>query len=171
MSVLPTGPLTVNGEPQPTRPGRGPGRPAPLEVVPDGYRSPRSRRRRARLMTAIGVVVASAMLFGLAGVHVLLTEGQFRLQRLQRQSDDAQGQYVRLRLEVAQLESPQRIVATAQERLGMVPPTALTYLTPTGPVTASGPPTRVTPGPPRSAQVADQTQGWASAKTALSSRP
>src|SRR6202040_2624963 len=105
--------------------------------------------------------LACGMLFGLAAVHVLLTEGQFRLQRLQRQSDDAQAQYVRLRLEVAQLESPQRIVAAAQERLGMVPPTALTYLTPTGPVTTPGPPAKVTPAAPRSAQIADPTQGWA----------
>jgi cell division protein FtsL len=111
------------------------------------------------------------MLFGLAGVHVLLTEGQFRLERLQTQSDDAQAQYVRLRLEVAQLESPERIVAAAQERLGMVPPTALTYLTPTGPVSAPASSAPVTPPAPRSRPAADPTQGWASAKAALSSRP
>src|SRR5258708_23275076 len=83
---------------------------APLQVVPAGYRPPQARRRRARLITAGAIAIACVLVFGLAGIHVLLTEGQVRLGHLQTQSHHAQAEYVRLRLQVAQLESPQRIV-------------------------------------------------------------
>jgi hypothetical protein len=137
-----------------------------------------------------GVLAACGLLFGLAGVHVLLAEGQFRLAHLQHKADDAQAGYVRLRLQVAQLESPERIVAEAQERLGMVAPTSLTYLTPAGPVTAAhaGPaapsgatsgatlatatPAAPATGPTARAHApADTTQGWAAAKPVLANHP
>jgi cell division protein FtsL len=116
-----------------------------------------------------GVLLACGIVFALAGVHVLLTQGQFRLERLQRQDADAQAQYVRLRLEVAQLESPGRIVAEAQERLGMVPPNAVTYLTPSGPVPAPHP--AASTGGAKTRKTPDTTQGWAAAKPALARRP
>ena len=40
----------------------------------------------------------------------------------------AQAENQRLRLDVARLESPSRIVAEAQARLGMVPPAVVIYL-------------------------------------------
>ena len=160
------------------RPGPSPARrQPPLRVVPDGYRSPKARRRRARLLATLGVTAACAICFGLAAVHVLLAEGQFRLAHLQHQADDAQAQYVRLRLDVAQLESPERVVAEAQERLGMVVPTALTYLTPTGSVPVGAPATHAagaggTSAPPKTTRhTSDPTTGWAAAKPALSSHP
>jgi cell division protein FtsL len=159
--------------------GRGPRVRPPLRVVPAGYRTPQARRRRARIITGISVLAACGLLFGLAGIHVLLTEGQFRLQRLQTQADDAQAQYVRLRLEVAQLESPQRIVADAQERLGMVAPSALTYLTPPSPpattpalpTSAASASTSGASARPRTDHAADPTQDWSTAKPALASNP
>jgi hypothetical protein len=104
-------------------------------------------------------------------VHVLLTEGQFHLQRLQTKANDAQNEYVRLRLQVAQLESPQRIVADAQERLGMVSPSALTYLTPASPVAAPARPATAAHTPTSSKSRIPSTQGWAAAKPALASHP
>lgn len=85
-------------------------------------------------MLVSAAVVAS--LFGLVASHVLLTQGQFRLDRLRARASSEQARYQRLRLQVAELESPSRIVATAQERLGMVPPPSVTYLSPTGAVSA-----------------------------------
>ena len=83
--------------------------------------------------------------FSLVVVHVELTANQLRLVHLQQQAEGQQQRYLKLRLEVAQLESPERVVATAQQ-LGMVPPSTITYLTavaggpPPGQVTAHDPP-------------------------------
>jgi cell division protein FtsL len=77
----------------------------------------------------IGVVVAG--LFGLVGMHVVLAQEQFRLDRLEAKATSEQTTYDQLRLEVAELESPQRVVADAQKRLGMVQPPAISYLAPT----------------------------------------
>jgi cell division protein FtsL len=121
------------------------------------------------------VLVGCAAVFGLVGVHVLLTQGQFRLARLQSRADDEEARYVRLRLEVAGLESPARIVAAAQERLGMVAPSSLTYLTPEAPISFVGAPTTRTasvpaPAPP-SHRAGEQTRRWAAVKPALASHP
>jgi hypothetical protein len=75
----------------------------------------------------------------------MLAQNQFRLDRLNGRADAEQAQYERLRLQVDQLESPQRIVATAQQKLGMVTPNSVTYLTPSAPLPASTSPA-TTPG-------------------------
>jgi len=73
------------------------------------------------------------------GLHVMLAQNQFRLDRLNGQADAEQARYERLRLQVDQLESPQRIVATAEQKLGMVTPGSVRYLTPSGPLPPSTP--------------------------------
>lgn len=107
--------------------------PPPLRVVRP---APRRRPRRARVVTALVAVAVLVGLFGLVASHVMLTQGQFRLDGLRARAATEQARYERLRLKVAELESPSRIVATAQERLGMVPPPSVTYLSPTGAVSA-----------------------------------
>lgn len=89
------------------------------------------------MLISVAVLVS---LFGLVASHVMLTQGQFRLDTLRTRTASEQARYERLRLKVAELESPSRIVATAQERLGMVPPPSVTYLSPTG--AASAPPSQ-----------------------------
>jgi cell division protein FtsL len=113
------------------------GRP-PLRVV--GEEEPRrtvDRRRRARLLTGLTVFVVVGGLFGLVASHVVLTQGQFRLEQVEKKAADEQARFERLRLQVAQLESPERVVAAAQERLGMVPPPGVKYLSPVGTVDGS----------------------------------
>jgi cell division protein FtsL len=85
---------------------------------------------------ATGLFVV-AVLFGLVGLHVMLAQNQFRLDRLNSRADAEQARFERLRLQVDQLESPQRIIATAQQKLGLVTPGSVTYLTPSGPLPAS----------------------------------
>ena len=103
-----------------------------LRLVRAGELSPRARRRRNRLV-AFGVcVLLSAGLFGVVAFHVVLTQGQLQLDQLHDTADAQQALYDRNRLLVAELESPERIVKVAQERLGMVPPPDVTYLSPTG---------------------------------------
>lgn len=147
------------GAPQP-RPAPGP---PDLRVVDAAYRSAASRRARARLVGLGVVVVVTAALFGLVTSHVALTQGQFRLAEMRDRAEAEQARYERLRLQVAELESPGRIVAAAQERLGMVPPPDITYLSPVGPVSdAAG-----EDGEP--AQLS--TEDWSSVKRQLASRP
>lgn len=97
----------------------------------DGARLKASeRRRRARLMVVAAATFATICLFLLAAFNALLVSGQGRIDRLERQVQEAQARYSTNRLRVAELESPDRIVRVAQERLGMVPPPGVTYLTP-----------------------------------------
>ena len=57
-----------------------------------------------------------------------IAENQFRLDGLQQQAATEQASYEKLRLQVAELETPARIVSVAEGRLGMVQPASVTYL-------------------------------------------
>ena len=141
------------------RPQADPARPR-LRVVPANYVSPRARRRRARRLLAAASVLAVLGLLGVASLHVVLTQGQFRLERLDARARQEQDRYERLRLEVAELESPARVVAAAQERLGMVPPPGITYLQPKGATTRT--PVR---------RAAADAQDWRQVKPHLAEQP
>jgi len=138
----------------------------PLRVVRPEERSTRSQRRRTRLAVAAGVAFLGLSLFGVVVAHVVLTQNQFELQRMQRQAATEQARYERLREQVAELESPSRIVAAAQERLGMVPPPSVKYLTP---AKALGP---TTPTPAKGAGGGQQAMSdWSQVKHRLGTRP
>ena len=110
----------------------GTARPRPdLRIVGDGELSERARRRRRRLAAAASVVLLCASLFGVVAFHVVLTEGQLDLDRLRTEASAQAARNTRLRLEVAQLESPDWIVAAAGN-FGMVPAPGVTYLSPAG---------------------------------------
>lgn len=124
--VLPD--ITVEARPAAPRPA------APLRIVTDdelrGEAREAARRRLARRAGLAVLVAGAAVVFAIAAAHVLLMQGQFELQELESRSAESQAEFDRLRLEVAQLESPDRIVATAQDRLGMIAPEKVTYLAP-----------------------------------------
>ena len=100
------------------------------------------RRRRYGLIAAVLFFLTAP--FALVLVHVELTAGAIQLTSMQRKGDDAQTSYEKLRLQVAQLESPTRIVADAQG-LGMVTPTSIAYLNPT--VIPASPPSQTSSSP------------------------
>jgi len=129
-------------------PAGGETRPRHLRVVRPDERSPAQRRRRVRALVLVSAVVVTAVVFGLVGLHVMLAQNQFRLDRLNAQAAAEQSRYERLRLQVDQLESPQRIVATAEQKLGMIQPPSITYLTPSAPPTTAPPATAVGSGAP-----------------------
>ena len=79
----------------------------------------------------------------LAGFHSVLVDGQFEVDRLQSRLDDGREQAQVLRMEVARLESPRRILHVAQGRLGMVPPPERVYL----PAVLPGDPAQPIPAP------------------------
>jgi cell division protein FtsL len=87
-------------------------------------------RRRARLFGVLAALAVFGALFGAVVFSTFIVQGQQRLDRLNDQVGDAQAEYERLRLQVAQLESPSRIVDEATRRLGMVEPPRTTYLLP-----------------------------------------
>lgn len=123
-------------------PSRSPGH-APvrrrLRAVPEGYIPRPVRVRRRRLVLRAAGVTIGVVILGIAAAHAALVDGQLRLQALEVEVEEATDAYQRLRLQVAELEAPERIVAAAQERLGMVPPPGVTYLSPSGPMTATEP--------------------------------
>ena len=126
------------------------------------------RARRRRLLVGSAAVVVVTCLLGLVASHVALAQGQFRLERLQQRAAEQQAHYERLRLQVAQLESPSRVVAAAQERLGMVPPPGVTYLSPTG--AASGQRTQPAGGGSPGTGRETATDDWSSVKRQLARR-
>jgi hypothetical protein len=101
-----------------------------LTLVTDARLRDAHRRRRMRMLAVATGFVVMAALFGLAAFNAVLVSGQDRLDHLQKQVADAQSRYSANRLKVAQLEAPEHVVQVAQQRLGMVPPPGVTYLTP-----------------------------------------
>ena len=114
----------------PTRRPVAPARRPSLEVVPE-----RRRRLRTGPTVLLGGLLAFVIAFALVVAQALLVQGQQRLDDLGTQVSQADRRQQELRLQVAQLESPSRIVAAATNDLGMVPPAGVTYLTPSGAVT------------------------------------
>lgn len=139
--------------------------PRPLRVVPPRQRTPRQARRRRRLVVAGSGLLLALSLFALVSVHVLLSQGQFTLQRLQTRANDQDAAYQRLRLKVADLEAPQHIVAEAEKR-GMIQPPVVTYLAPTPDSSAVG-------TGPASAEPVDPggATSWSTVKPHLVGRP
>ena len=89
-----------------------------------------SRRRRARMVTGVLVALTFAGLFAIVALRVVLAQGQVEVDRLEASIEEAQAVQQDLRLTVAELEAPAQIVAAARQRLGMVTPVTVTYLTP-----------------------------------------
>jgi cell division protein FtsL len=119
-----------------------------LQVVPPGYVTERARRRRARRVVLLTGVAIAAGLFGVVAFHVVLTQNELAIQHLHSRADAASVKQQQLRLQVAELESPERVVDAAQ-KLGMAPPVTVHYLSPDGPTAAPvpAPPQRPTVTP------------------------
>ena len=140
----------------------------PLRVVEPGERSAVAKRRRARLLAALTVTIFASMVFGLVFVHVILAQNQLRLDRLSTRAAADEVTYERLRLEVAQLESPSRIVKDATDR-GMVTPPGVTYLVPSS--TSPTSPASASVVPPASAGTPAASSDWTEVKPELAARP
>ena len=122
---------TAPARPPRTLPLRAPSKTRPkLEVVPE-----RRRRLRTGPTVLLGGLLAFAIAFMLVVAQAMLVQGQQQLDDLGTRVAEADRRQQELRLQVAELESPTRIVAAATNDLGMVPPAGVTYLTPSGAVT------------------------------------
>lgn len=112
--------------------------PRHLAVVDEPISRLRSGPVRARLLLGGAAILAVVIAFSLVYLHVVMAQRQFRLDSLSAQVAKQQTTYSQLRLQVAQLESPQQIIATAEGKLGMRQPSNVTYLSPSTPLPAGG---------------------------------
>ena len=155
-----------------------------LRLVEAPTASPAQRRRRRRALLASAGVLALVVAFGLVYLHVVLAQRQFRLDQLNAGVQQDQLSYQKLRLQVAELASPQQIISTAEGKLGMVQPGSITYLTApvqaaaaAGSVQVGGGSTLVMPGSTASGSPSTTTQApegvadWPSIKSQLAGSP
>lgn len=130
----PAGPHPYGAAAPQLDPRRAPRRgPAPEPARRDHLRVVQPGERTMRRLTPLGGVALTALLFvvlaALAGAHTFIAQGQIRLDDLDQRVAEEQARYQQLRKDVAQAESPERIV-TAAEAQGMVMPDDLQYLQP-----------------------------------------
>lgn len=78
----------------------------------------------------VGVGIVIGALLGLAVMHAVLIGGQVRLDAMRGGVASETEAIRRLELRVAELESPDRVLDVARDRLGMVQPTEVGYLLP-----------------------------------------
>ena len=91
----------------------------------------RPRPKRSPAVPAlVGVGIVVVALLGLAVMHALLIGGQVRLDAMRSSVASETESIRRLELRVAELESPDRVLDAARDRLGMVQPTEVGYLLP-----------------------------------------
>ena len=163
-----TTPTRAVAAPAPSQPRR-----TPLRVVTERELRAVRARSRTRRVAAIACALVVLGLFGVVVAHVLLMQGQFELQHLQEQRASSEAEYDRLRLQVSELESPDRVVAVAHQKLGMVTPARITYLAPTPEALSLSNPV---PSPSGSARKAEDTaegavavlpDAWSSVKSQL----
>ena len=122
--------------------------------------------RPLRLALLATAVLTVGTIFGAAVFHVLLVQSEFRLDQLNKEAAKKEVRYEKLRLDVARLSAPERIVAAAQQRLGMVVPPQVAYLMAPAPQdSGSGAGSRDDPAAPSLAG------GWAEVKPHLGTRP
>ncbi len=154
----------------PSRPERGRPRPE-LRVVRSAKREQALRRRRRAALVALAVSALVALIvFGIVVAHVVLAQNQFTLAELEGDSRAKQAEYERRRLEMSELESPERIIVVAQQRLGMVAPATTTYLSPSLPGGPSTTAATVTIPEQRTSAQAPVTSGYLTTKSHLAER-
>lgn len=104
--------------------------------------APRPAQRRPRLTVAeappapqrwralwiVGVLTFLVAVLVVMASQALLVQAQDRLDGLQQRLTEQEAIAERQQLQLAQLQSPERVVAAATERLGMVPPDDVVHL-------------------------------------------
>ncbi len=132
-----------------------------VERPPRRSLRPITRRRLALL--GVGIALALGVL-GNVGLHAVGAASEFRLDKLNSHAQTREADYQRLRLEVARLEAPKRIVDEAN-RMGLVQPPTITYLSPNDRTEAPG---LSNDAPSTTVQTGGAT-GWQEVKPHLSS--
>ncbi len=92
-----------------------------LPGPPRLFSSPARRVKRVPfILFSLGVI--ASMLLALVTAQTLVTQNSFRIAEMSERAQELEGEYGRLRLRVAELSSPERLVRAAR-KAGMVLPT------------------------------------------------
>jgi cell division protein FtsL len=92
-------------------------------------RSQRTRKRRGDVIfSMIAVTVVFGSLLGIVVLQTFIVQTRVNLDAVNSDLAEARERNQQLRLEVIELEAPERILDTAVTRLGMVRPDERTYL-------------------------------------------
>lgn len=89
------------------------------------------------MLLTLCTLLTIGLAFGVVASQVSVAQNQDRLDKLNHKLTEEQARYDRLRYQVAELESPERVAAAAQAKLGMVEPAKVTYVAPPEGVDAS----------------------------------
>ena len=83
-----------------------------------------ARRKKTSITFSIflGVAISFILLLSVAGSHAFLVSVQQEVDSLQHQITEGMGNSRELRIEVAELKNPERILSAAEGRLNMLPP-------------------------------------------------
>jgi cell division protein FtsL len=160
------GPLRIILPSRRTEPAPGEERRPALRIVPRAR-----RRRRAGFLAALICLAVFGVMFGLVAFQAKIATDQLRLDRVEKDLSQAQATYERLRLNVAQLESPETVISAAKER-GMVVPDKVAYVTPSvADVLAVAMAEGRGPAPTGTAATGDTSSGWAAVKPIVGGTP
>ena len=91
--------------------------------------SHRPRRRLVGVVVTLASMALFASLFGLAVFHTMLVGSQSTIDEIESEIVAARSETEQLRLQVAELEAPERILSVASDDLGMVSPSEVLTLT------------------------------------------
>jgi hypothetical protein len=109
----------------PDRTGRRGADTPTLEVV-----APATRRRRGWQVGTVAGGLLFVALFAIAGAHSLIVQQQRHIDDVNGRITEAEDRAEALKVELAELQSPERIVQEARDRLGMVQAPTPVYLQP-----------------------------------------
>ncbi len=130
---------TAGAGPRSPRPSQD----TPVRVVPKTRSTPKTRakvrsaRQNRRLLVTVCTLLTVGLAFSVVASQVFVAQNQDRLDKLNQRLADQQARYDHLRYQVAELESPERVAAAAQDKLGMVEPVKVNYVAPPEGVDAS----------------------------------
>lgn len=99
---------------------------AHLTVV-DAPPEPRRRSRGPAVAIAAGLVIVFLALFGLVAFHTVLVQNQSQIDELDERLAAEREVIEQARLEIAELEAPERVIAEA-EALGLIAPDEVVML-------------------------------------------
>lgn len=88
---------------------------------PAPRRGTRAREAGRVPFLLFSLLVAGALLMGLAAGHALVAQGSLRIDELERRAEELRGEQDRLRVQLAERSSPERIIRSARRR-GLVLP-------------------------------------------------